>query len=92
MGAEAMESWIIFLVPEWLWTSDWSAITQYFFNHDILTYCSSLFALLSVAIIFNETLKVKQQFKFHLLKMTKQEVINRQAPAFWVTLSYINYG
>jgi len=72
-----------------------SAITQYY-SIDILFYCSSLFALLSVAIIFNvkETLKAKQQFKLHLLKITKKEIINKQAlPAFWVTLfSYINYG
>lgn len=72
-----------------------SAITQYY-SIDILFYCSSLFALLSVAIIFNvkETLKAKQQFKLRLLKMTRHEIINRQAmPAFWVTLfSYISYG
>lgn len=72
-----------------------SAITQYF-SIDILFYCSSLFALLSVAIIFNvkETLKAKQQFKFNFFKMTRKEVINIQAlPAFWVTLaSYTSYG
>jgi MFS family permease len=72
-----------------------SAITQYF-SIDVLFYCSSLFALLSVVIIFNvkETLKAKQQFKLQLLKMNRHELINKQAlPAFWVTLfSYISYG
>jgi len=72
-----------------------SAITQYY-SIDVLFYCSSFFALLSVAIIFNvkETLKAKQQFKLRLLKMTRNEIINKQAmPAFWVTLfSYISYG
>lgn len=72
-----------------------SAITQYF-SIDVLFYCSSLFALLSVVIIFNvkETLKIKQQFRLQLLKVTRHEIINKQAlPAFWVTLfSYISYG
>lgn len=72
-----------------------SAITQYF-SINMLFYCSSLFALLSIVIIFNmkETLKDKQAFKPGLLKMKKNEWINKQAmPAFWVTLfSYVSYG
>lgn len=72
-----------------------SAITQYF-SINVLFYCSSLFALLSIAIIYNmqETLKDKEKFKPALLKMKKNEWINKQAmPAFWVTLfSYVSYG
>lgn len=72
-----------------------SAITQYY-SINILFYCSSLFALLSILIIFNmkETLKAKQKFSSSLLKMTRHELINKQAlPVFWVTLfSYVSYG
>ena len=72
-----------------------SAITQYY-SINILFYCSSLFALLSIAIIMNvkETLKAKEKFKFHLLKIKKNELINKQAlPVFWITLfSYVSYG
>ncbi|HEX7365777.1 MAG TPA: MFS transporter [Pelobium sp.] len=72
-----------------------SAITQrYAIN--VLFYCSSLFALASILIIFNmkETLPNKQQFKPALLKIKKHEWINKQAlPAFWVTIfSYVSYG
>ena len=72
-----------------------SAITLHY-SINILFYCSSLFALLSIGIIMNvkETLKAKQKFKFHLLKMNRKELINKQAiPVFWVTLfSYTSYG
>lgn len=72
-----------------------SAITQYY-SINILFYCSSLFALLSIAIIMNvkETLKAKEKFKFHLLKIKRNELINKQAlPVFWITLfSYVSYG
>jgi MFS family permease len=72
-----------------------SAITLYY-SIDILFYCSSLFAFLSIAILLNmkETLKDKQKFKFDLLKINRTEIISRQAmPVFWVTLfSYVSYG
>ena len=72
-----------------------SAITQYY-SINVLFYCSSLFAFLSIAIIMNvkETLKVKQKFKVQLLKISRYELINKQAlPVFWVTLfSYVSYG
>ena len=72
-----------------------SAITQ-LYSINVLFYCSSVFALASILIIFNmkETLKDKQKFKPKLLKMKKHEWINKQAmPAFWVTIfSYVSYG
>lgn len=72
-----------------------SAITQWY-SINVLFYCSSVFALASILIIFNmkETLKDKQAFKPALLKMKKHEWINKQAmPAFWVTIfSYVSYG
>ncbi len=72
-----------------------SAITQ-LYSIDVLFYCSSLFALFSIVIIFNmkETLKDKEVFKLGLLKIKKNEWINKQAmPAFWVTIfSYASYG
>ena len=72
-----------------------SAITQYY-SINVLFYCSSLFAFLSIAIIMNvkETLKAKQKFKVQLLKISRYELINKQAlPVFWITLfSYVSYG
>jgi len=72
-----------------------SAITLHY-SINVLFYCSSLFAFLSIAIIMNvkETLKAKQKFKFHLLKINRKELINKQAlPVFWITLfSYASYG
>jgi MFS family permease len=72
-----------------------SAISLYY-SINVLFYCSSLFAFLSIAIIMNvkETLKVKEKFKIHLLKIKKTELINKQAlPVFWVTIfSYVSYG
>jgi MFS family permease len=72
-----------------------SAITLYY-SINVLFYCSSLFAFLSIAIIMNvkETLKAKQKFKVNLLKISRHELINKQAlPVFWITLfSYVSYG
>ena len=72
-----------------------SAITLYY-SINILFYCSSFFAFLSIAIIMNvkETLKAKQKFKVNLLKISRHELINKQAlPVFWITLfSYVSYG
>ncbi|MRX47729.1 MFS transporter [Pedobacter puniceum] len=72
-----------------------SAITLYY-SIDILFYCSSLFALLSIVILFNmkETLATKEAFKWTFMTINKSEIINKQAmPVFWVTLfSYVSYG
>ncbi|QEK52409.1 MFS transporter [Pedobacter aquae] len=72
-----------------------SAITLYY-AIDILFYCSSLFALLSILILFNmkETLTTKEAFKWTFMTINKSEIINKQAmPVFWVTLfSYVSYG
>ncbi len=72
-----------------------STITQ-FYSINVLFYSSSVFALLSILIIFNmkETLQNKQKFRPALLKIKRGEWINKQAmPAFWVTIfSYVSYG
>lgn len=72
-----------------------SAITAYF-SIDILFYCSSLFALLSILILANmkETLIDKKRFKPSHLKIDKAEVIEGQViPAALIVLfSYISYG
>lgn len=72
-----------------------SAITGHF-SIDILFYCSSLFALLSIVILANmkETLPNKQRFKFGHLKVKKEDIIEWQViPAALITLlSYISYG
>jgi MFS family permease len=72
-----------------------STITQ-FYPINIMFYVSSVLALLSILILFNmkETLKSKQAFKIDFLKISKNELINKQVlPVLWVTiLSYISYG
>ncbi|WP_207532046.1 MFS transporter [Desertivirga arenae] len=72
-----------------------SAITLYY-SINILFYCSSAFALLSILIIMNmkETVNEKQAFKFGLLKMQRNELVEWKVfPAAFVTfLSYMSYG
>jgi MFS family permease len=72
-----------------------SLITDHF-SINILFYCSSLFALLSIAILANmkETLRSKQKFSLAHLKIRRHEIIEIQAiPAGIVTLmSYVGYG
>ncbi|KIC94107.1 MFS transporter [Flavihumibacter solisilvae] len=72
-----------------------SAIRQSY-SMDVLFYCSSLFALLSIVILYNmkETLENKVRFKASLLRITQNEIIDVNAlPAAIVTLlSYISYG
>ena len=72
-----------------------SAITADY-SINILFYCSSLFALLSIVILANmkETLPNKQQFKATHLKIKKEDIIEWQVlPAALIVLwSYISYG
>ncbi|RZJ76302.1 MAG: MFS transporter [Flavobacterium sp.] len=72
-----------------------SAITDHF-SIDILFYCSSLFALLSIVILANmkETLHDKQRFTAKHLKIKKDDIIEWQVlPAALIVLfSYISYG
>lgn len=72
-----------------------STITDHF-SINILFYCSSLFALMSIAILANmkESLVEKEKFSFSLLKIKKNEIIERKViPASLVTLlSYVSYG
>jgi len=66
------------------------------YSMDVLFYCSSLFALLSIVILYNmkETLENKVRFKASLLRISQNEIIDVNAlPAAIVTLlSYISYG
>lgn len=61
-----------------------------------LFYCSSIFALLSIAILMNmkETLNPKERFKFSHLKISRKEIIeHRVLPGAIVSfLSYLSYG
>lgn len=61
-----------------------------------LFYCSSIFALLSIAILMNmkETLNPKERFKFSHLKINRKEIIeHRVLPGAIVSfLSYLSYG
>jgi MFS family permease len=72
-----------------------SAITDHF-SIDMLFYCSSLFALLSIVILANmkETLPNKQKFKATHLKIKKEDILEWQVlPAALIVLwSYISYG
>lgn len=72
-----------------------SLITDHF-SIDILFYCSSLFALLSIVILGNmkETLKEKHKFSFSHLKIKRQDIIEwKVIPAtVIILLSYVSYG
>lgn len=72
-----------------------SAITLHY-SIQVLFYCSSVFALMSIIILLNmkETLPARKKFSFSLLKISKSEVIEvRVLPAAIVTLlSYMGYG
>lgn len=72
-----------------------SEITAHF-SIDVLFYCSSLFALLSIVILANmkETLPNKQKFNLNHLKIKKEDIIEWQVmPAALIVLwSYISYG
>lgn len=63
---------------------------------NMLFYASSVFALLSIIILFNmkETLKYKQRFSLHILKISRKDIIAVEVlPAAVVTfLSYMSYG
>ena len=68
-------------------------------NHssmNMLFYVSSVFALLSIAILMNmkETLVQKEKFQLKFLKLTRHDIIAKEAiPAAIVTmLSYFSYG
>lgn len=72
-----------------------SAITMYS-SIDMLFYCSSLFALLSIVIVMNmkETLPLKKRFEFSHLKIGRNEIIEKQVlPSAIITfLTYFSYG
>jgi MFS family permease len=72
-----------------------SMITDHF-SINILFYCSSVFALLSIVILANmkESLKDKQRFSLPLLKIKRKDIIEwRVIPASLITLlSYVSYG
>lgn len=72
-----------------------STITAYY-SIDILFYCSSLFALLSIVILANmkETLPNKQKFSLAHLKINRKDIIEWQViPACVIIfMSYISYG
>ncbi len=72
-----------------------SAITASY-SINVLFYCSSAFALMSIIILMNmqETVPQKQRFSTSLLKISRNEIIEwRVFPAALVTLlSYLGYG
>ncbi|MDO7742205.1 MAG: MFS transporter [Pedobacter sp.] len=63
---------------------------------DILFYCSSVFALLSIVILWNmkETLLTPKRFRFSHLKIQRKDIIEwKVIPAALITLlSYVSYG
>jgi MFS family permease len=72
-----------------------STITAHF-SIDVLFYCSSLFALMSILILANmkETLPDKQRFTLAHLKIKRNDIIEWQViPAsIIIFMSYISYG
>lgn len=67
-----------------------------YFSYDILFLSSSMIALIAFLLMLNlgETLKRKRTFNFRLLKISKNDIIAREAiPAGVITLlSYITFG
>lgn len=72
-----------------------SAITAHY-SINILFYCSSLFALMSIVILANmkDTLDTKQRFKLAHLKIGKNDIFDKRViPSVVVIfLSYVSYG
>ena len=72
-----------------------STITDHF-SINVLFYCSSFFALMSIAILANmkESLQDKHKFSFSLLKIKRKDIVEwRVIPAALITLlSYVSYG
>lgn len=72
-----------------------STITDHY-SINVLFYCSSLFAMLSIVILANmkETLAGKERFKLTHLKINRKDIIEwRVIPAVIIIfLSYITYG
>jgi len=72
-----------------------STITDHF-SINILFYCSSFFALMSIAILANmkESLQDKHKFSLSLLKIKRKDIVElRVIPAALITLlSYVSYG
>jgi len=72
-----------------------STITDHF-SINILFYCSSFFALMSIAILANmkESLRDRQRFSLSLLKIKRKDIVEwRVIPAALITLlSYVSYG
>lgn len=66
------------------------------YNINVLFWCSSAFALLSIVILLNmkETLQDKQKFRLSLLKISRRDIIAPEVlPAGIITfLSYASYG
>jgi MFS family permease len=67
-----------------------------FYSINTLFYCSSVFALLSILILFKmkETLPNKQAFKLRDLKINRSELINKQVVPVLILsiLTYMSYG
>ena len=64
-----------------------STITLYS-SINVMFYCSSVLALLSIAILFNmkETLQQKEKFSLSLLKISKSDIFAKDAlPAALIT-------
>lgn len=72
-----------------------SAITDHY-TINVLFYCSSLFALMSIVILANmkETLPGKERFKLKHLKINRKDIFEwRVVPAVVIIfLTYISYG
>lgn len=72
-----------------------STITDYY-SINMLFYCSSLFALLSIGILANmkETLTTKEKFKLSHLKIDRKDIIEwRVIPSVLIIfMTYISYG
>jgi len=65
-------------------------------NYNVLFYSSSIMALLSIVLVIRvkETLQNKQQFKFQSLKISRSDILAKEAlPAAFITfITYLGFG
>ncbi|WP_075342274.1 MFS transporter [Tenacibaculum agarivorans] len=65
-------------------------------SYDVLFYCSSFMALLSIGLIYRlkETVSHKERFSFEKLKISRHDIFAKEAlpPAFIKFVSYLSFG
>lgn len=69
----------------------WLSMT---FGYDLMFYCSSVFAMMSILVVVNmpETLIKKQKFKWSLLKLNRKDIFEPRALPAAITMALIAFS